>query len=724
MMKKYVLASVLLLLAAASSAQTSIDTTLQRDIKTVTVGATRISISSLPPVRGTYLMSGKKSEVIGLGNLDANIAERNARQIFAKVPGVFVYDMDGSGNQLSIATRGLDPHRGWEFNMRRDGIITNSDMYGYPASHYNIPMEAVERIELVRGTGSLQYGAQFGGMLNYVTKTGDTTRQIGLESIHSVGSFGMMSSFHALGGKTGRLQYYAYHSRRHSDGYRDNARSDYNAQGVHLQYQAGRQLSLNASLTRSIYQYQLPGPLTDSLFAANPRAATRTRSFYSPEIFIPSLSALWQAGPHTSLQWTISAVLGARNSVLFDQPATIPDTINALTLQYAHRQVDIDRFNSYTAELRLLHHYRLAGMAAVFAGGLQLMNNDLHRRQQGKGTTGTDYDLSLAGSWGRDLHFKTDNLAFFAEQKINISPTWSISPGLRIEMGASQMSGLINYLPGPLPPLRIDHRFPLFGVNTNWDLNENSSIYGGFSQAYRPVIFKDLIPGSVLERVDDNIANARGYNAELGYRGRTEKLYWDLSLFALRYNNRPGNLVVEEGNDFYILKTNVGNSMTIGVEAFAEYQCHIAHGLKASVFTSSSWFDGRYLTGLIRTGSENRDISGNRIESVPGWISRSGLSLRKGSLSGTLLYSYTAETFADPLNTVQPSATGSVGIVPAYHLLDFNGTWRMNRSLVVRFSINNLTNLSYFTKRPAFYPGPGIWPSDGRSVVLTLVLTM
>ena len=39
-------------------------------------------------------------------------------------------------------------------------------MYGYPASHYSMPLESIERIELVRGTGSLQYGAQFGGMLN------------------------------------------------------------------------------------------------------------------------------------------------------------------------------------------------------------------------------------------------------------------------------------------------------------------------------------------------------------------------------------------------------------------------------------------------------------------------------------------------------------------------------------------------------------------------------
>ena len=61
--------------------------------------------------------------------------------------------MDGAGNQVNISTRGLDPHRGWEFNNRKDGIIINSDMYGYPASHYSMPLESIERIELVEKSG-------------------------------------------------------------------------------------------------------------------------------------------------------------------------------------------------------------------------------------------------------------------------------------------------------------------------------------------------------------------------------------------------------------------------------------------------------------------------------------------------------------------------------------------------------------------------------------------
>ncbi|MGE3772862.1 MAG: TonB-dependent receptor plug domain-containing protein, partial [Gammaproteobacteria bacterium] len=185
--------------------------------------ARRNAIERLPSIDGVQIFSGKKTEVIDPTTIDANLTLKNPREIFAKVPGVFVYDMDGTGNQMNIATRGLDPHRGWEFNIRKDGFITNSDMYGYPASHFSLPMEAVERIELVRGTGALQYGAQFGGMLNYVTKRPGPEEGLSFETNNSIGSFGTLGTYNAVGGRFGPADFYAYYRNRDSDGYRDNA---------------------------------------------------------------------------------------------------------------------------------------------------------------------------------------------------------------------------------------------------------------------------------------------------------------------------------------------------------------------------------------------------------------------------------------------------------------------------------------------------------------------
>ena len=300
--------------------------------------------------------------------------------------------MDGTGNQINISARGLDPHRGWEFNIRKDGVIANSDMYGIHRSHYSVPMESIERIELVRGTGSLQYGAQFGGMLNYVSKLADTTKTFNFESFNTVGSFNLLSSYNAINGKIGKLKYYAYFSKKSRDGYRDIEHTDYDAEGITLTYDPNKKLSLRLEWARSNYEYRIPGLLTDSMFENDPNEATRTRNYFNPTINKFVIILNWQIKNNTKLQFTSSAVIGSRNSVLFDKPANIVDAINPVTLEYANRQVDIDQFNSFTNELRLLHQYKLGKNISSLATGVQYMNNDLHRTQFGKGTTGSDYD--------------------------------------------------------------------------------------------------------------------------------------------------------------------------------------------------------------------------------------------------------------------------------------------------------------------------------------------
>ncbi|RYG40044.1 MAG: TonB-dependent receptor, partial [Chitinophagaceae bacterium] len=338
-----------LLLASSASAQR--DSLASRSLDSVVIISylNQNIIKPLSPVQGSYIFSGKKTEVIELAQIPADITNKTGRQLFAKIPGVFVYDMDGAGNQINIASRGLDPHRGWEFNSRKDGIIINSDMYGYPASHYSMPLESIARIELVRGTGSLQYGAQFGGMLNYVTKQGDTTRPFSFESVNTVGSFNLLSTYNAIGGKSGKFKYYAYMHKKSRNGYRDNEHTESEAESVMFTFEPTGRLSIRAEWARSKYLYRIPGALTDSMFYADPTQATRSRNYFSPDIHIPSVNINWQIAMQTKLQLTLSAVLGKRNSVQFDKPTNVRDTIVTATGTYNNRQVDIDAFHSYTA---------------------------------------------------------------------------------------------------------------------------------------------------------------------------------------------------------------------------------------------------------------------------------------------------------------------------------------------------------------------------------------
>lgn len=717
-MKKLLVALTLFTTVAANAQGISDTIPKTLDSVFITSFLNNSIIKGLPDVQGTYIFSGKKNEIIPLTQIDADITNKTGRQVFVKVPGIFVYDMDGSGNQINVAARGLDPHRGWEFNIRKDNVITNSDMYGYPASHYSMPLESIDHIELVRGTGSLQYGAQFGGMLNYVSKQGDSTKKISFENISSAGSFKQMSTYNAVGGTVGKLQYYTYFYRKSRDGYRENEHTDSEAESVMLNYSFTPRMSLRAEWSRSTYRYRIPGPLTDSMFHADPRQSTRSRNYFSPDIHVPSLTFKWDISPNTKLQLISSALLGRRSSVLYDKPTNVKDTIVTATQQYNNRQVDIDRFNSYTAELRLLHQYKIGRSINTVAAGVQYMHNKLRRTQLGKGTTGSDYDLTLVDhTWGRDLYFKTQNIAVFAENNIAITKQFSINVGARVEVGATDLSGKIVYYPENQIPVRIEHKFPLFGASFSYKPVKFVDVYGGWSQAYRPMVFKDLIPSSTFEKIDPNIQDADGYNLELGFRGNWKFLHWDVSGYLMQYNNRFGTLALTDNSgSFYTWRTNIGNSLTKGVEMLIQVNWFLTNKTALTIFTSTTLMDARYTNAKVKSGNNNIDIRGNRVESAPAVISRNGISFKHDLFNFSALYSYTAKTYADALNTeIPPAATGAVGLVPSYGLFDMNAGVKLSKNIDLRANLNNVFNKQYFTKRPLFYPGPGVWPSEGRS---------
>lgn len=472
---------------------------------------------------------------------------------------------------------------------------------------------------------------------------------------------------------------------------------------------------------------KFPDHSQDAMFASDPRQSTRSRNYFNPDIYVPSIVIDWKLNPLTRLKWTNSGLYGSRNSVMFDAFANVKDTINPATNQYKNRQVDIDNFKSFTSELRLVHQYQIAGMTNFIAAGVQYMHNNLRRRQLGVGTTGSDFDLSVKnGVFGRDMYLKTKNIALFIENLIYITPKFTVSPGIRIESGTTNMTGTISYYdPGNLPN-KISHKFPLLGINTQYKISPLQKFYAGFSQAYRPVVFKDIIPASVLEQVDKNLKDAKGYNLEIGMNGNIRSLLtYDVSLFQILYNNRMGTMSLRnEADQAYLLRTNTGNTRTQGVEAYLEYKPVRIKSksdviTELSLFTSTSYFHARYIKGRAVADNINTDIVGNKLEGVPTWISRNGLQLQHNGLFATLQYSFVSSNFSDPLNTVTPSVNGTKGKVPSYGIWDLNTTLRFGSQYTLKAGINNLLNKSYYTKRPTMYPGAGIWSSDGRSLVVS-----
>jgi Fe(3+) dicitrate transport protein len=146
-------------------------------------------------VENMGIYEGKKSEVIIPDKLVANLATNNARQVYSRVAGLNIWENDGAGLQLSVGGRGLDPNRTSNFNVRQNGYDISADALGYPESYYTPPIEAIDRIQIVRGAASLQYGTQFGGLLNFVMRKPVADKKIQLVARQTLGSYGFYNSF-------------------------------------------------------------------------------------------------------------------------------------------------------------------------------------------------------------------------------------------------------------------------------------------------------------------------------------------------------------------------------------------------------------------------------------------------------------------------------------------------------------------------------------------------
>ncbi|MDN3583872.1 TonB-dependent receptor family protein [Mucilaginibacter flavus] len=710
--------SLLALFAATSGmaqAQKSVKDTLNLDSVIIKEGRAK----HLPNIQGTYIFAGKKTFLVYPDAGKANLATNNARMTLAKIPGFNVWEMDGAGLQLNIGTRGTDPHRSIEMNMRQNGYNTNSDAFGYPENHYNVPFEAIAEIQYVRGSAALQFGPQFGGMVNYKIKEGDSTKVLGFESNQTAGSNNFFNSYNAVGGKVGKVSYYAFYSTRRGDGWRPNAAFDYHSYYANIKYQFNSKGSIALQFSRSDYVQQIAGGLTDAQFAENNRQSFRARNFFNPEINIPALLFNYAFNPDTKLEVIAQGLFGQRNSVQFINTPNIKDTVNTSLKTFNPRQVDRDYYAGFTTEARLLHSYKLGDLKSTFTTGIRYFEETTKRKQKGVGTIASDFDLSLVKPYAIDLNLRSFNFATFAENIFQVTQAFTITPGVRYEVINSTTSGFIANGATNVG-YKGNRNFPVFGTGLQYQFANGSQLYANGSQAYRPYLYAAVTPADNLTVIDPNIKDSRGYSFDLGYRGHISYIFnYDIGGFYVRYNNRAGTInQVDAQNVSHLYLTNVGNGTAKGVEAFTEvsllrsFDSHANSDLR--LFNSLAYTHGRYVSGAINVSGKNVSLVGNHLENVPDWINRTGLTFLSGPVSSTLQLSYTSKSFSDANNTVS-SSTGAIGVVPAYHVFDWSFNYSFLKNYHISASVNNIANAKYFTRRINMYPGPGILPADGRT---------
>lgn len=694
------------------------------------------AMKHLEKVEGTAIYAGKKSEVVVMDNLTTNTATNNARQIYAQVVGLNIYENNDGGLQLNIGGRGLNPNRSANFNTRQNGYDISADVLGYPESYYTPPADAISEIEVVRGAASLQYGTQFGGLINFKLKQPNPNKKFEWISRQSLGSYDLFNSFNSFGGTVGKVGYYTYYNYKNGKDFRPNSQFDSHNAYAHLDYKFSNKTKLAFEMSYLYYLAQQPGGLTDRQFEEDPTFSNRTRNWFEVDWKLYSLRLEHSFSEKTDFSLDVFALDATRKSVGFrENRVSQQDDLDA------PRELISGNFNNWGAETRLLTRYNLFNQEnTVLFGGKYYQSNNNER--QGPGTNNSDADFNFASekfpNYSRQSDFKFPNLnfAFFGENIFNLSSKFSITPGFRFEYIKTKSEGeykKINFDIAGNPILNEDiadnrefeRAFVLLGVGVSYKPIKATEIYGNISQNYRSVTYNDIRITNPSLVVDPNITDERGFTFDFGARGRFGRyVSYDVGGFLLSYQDRLG-VIVREVSDIEEerFRGNIGDAVSYGLESFVDWNLLETFGggkdFRLNTFVNFAYTKSEY------TASKEANVKGKQVEFIPKINLKTGIHFGYKNFLGSLQYTYLSKQFTDATNSPRDfeSQSGIIGEIPAYDIMDLSLSYSFSR-FKVETGINNVLDNSYFTRRATGYPGPGILPSQPRTWYATLQIKL
>ena len=686
-------------------------------------------IERLKDFEETYVYAGKKNEVILMGLSMANLASNNARQVYSQIPGINIFQNDDAGLQLNIGGRGLNPNRSSNFNTRQNNYDISADALGYPESYYTPANEGLEEIQILRGAASLQYGTQFGGLVNFIMKKPNQEKKLEIITRNTLGTNGLYTNFTSTSYKKNNFSYFGFINYKKGDGFREN--SEFNSINYYqnFNFEINEKIKITADLTYLNYLAHQAGGLSDIMFRDNPFQSNRERNWFDINWFLYNLKYIYKVNDGLNLSLNFFGLEAKRNSLGFRTNRV--DQIDP----GEERDLIKGDFSNYGFEGRILKNYKIKNKKNYLLLGFKIYNsNSMSEQGPGSGNSTADFEFDFNNYPNyvnqSKYRYPNKNFALFGENIFYLNENLSITPGFRYENIVTKNIGFYRRINtdaagNVIYNERFDENdsrkrsFLLLGLGIGYKVNIDLDLYSNFSQNYRSVTFADISIINPAYAINPNIDDEKGYTFDFGLRGKVKDIMsFDSSLFALIYRDRIGFVqrVFPDGN-VKSERGNVGNAQILGFENLIDFNLKkilsLNNNNEMNFFINYSFINSKYLE------SEEIGIEGKSVEFVPDHNLKTGIKYGFKNLSINFQYLYMSSQFTDSSNAINGNLSGVIGEIPSYRIADLSFSYNAKK-ISYEFGVNNLLNEKYFTRRATGYPGPGIIPSAPRNYYLTL----
>lgn len=646
--------------------------------------------------------------------------ELNARRPFSikealnTTPGIHIVGEDSFGLGLNIGIRGMNPRRTSRTLLLEDGMPLFLAPYGDPSAHYSTPIDRIQRIEVVKGSGQVLYGPQtVGGMINFVTKPvpkdgvhGSLTGTLGNND------FGGVHANIGAGGERGGVMLDAL--KKKGDGVRDNHNFEIE------EYTAKGQLNINDAhkLIAKVSYYKEDSDVSETALGAveyaedayqaptgsNDSFKHERKSLQLKHIFDInddmklSTQAYYVDSNRSSFRQINDPGGNAGRSELERCPAGVNNAnfANADSCGGRHRPRD---YNYWGIEPRLDFQHNLFGIESDAVLGYRYHEEDIRRRQY-RGNNATAQSLSFlednaeqlgvpaaVADLREDIGIKVNAHSYYAQNTFYLGD-WSVTPGVRVE--DIQIKTTVRQADGDAANASLTNNQTevLPGLGVAWNGIANTTFFAGVHKGFAPPRPDRDIDDADISRTNPE----KSTNWELGLRSNYFKgLSFESTLFHTSFED----LVIQEVAGRFV---NAGESEMSGIEFAGRVDFGSIYNTPHNFYVLGSYTN--LFTAKFKKDT-NETTSGNRLPYAPRDIASVNFGYQHPvGIDARIGLDYVSQQYVDADNTRVESIDGQEGTIPSYSLLNVSVNFKPIGSKFTYFlSGHNLANKKYLVSR-------------------------
>jgi len=651
----------------------------------------------------------------------------SGNEVLRSVPGLHVQEEEGLGLRANIGIRGLNPDRSRTVLILEDGVPVALNPYGEPEMYYTPPIDRMERIEVLKGSGSIVFGPQtIGGVINYVTPSPPATPQGRVtveggsgESLRLIGGYG--GTWRKVGANAGVL-----HRRVGDIGGMFANVSDITAK---VGFRAGTRSM--AGLKLSVYDEESNSTyvgLTEAMFAADPYRHPAPDDRLRIRRYATSATHDLQVGSDATLRTVAYGYTTTRDWQRQNYAYSGDGTAVLLLPSTGNRNRG---FQVWGVEPRLQWNHRVGGVRGELDAGVRAQHEwaeDAHI----DGSTGTARTGDL-----RDYEQRTGNaFSAFLQNRFFLTSDLHLTPGVRLETFSYERritrtrvrrrnveTGQITRRPEDVDIRSGDDLAEVIpGVGLTYNSGARLNLFAGVHRGFSPPRVKDALifedrtvnmgadPGEIVSLQLDA---ERSLNLEIGARSEPRPgISLEAAGFLLDFSNQIIPPSLSAGSVAQAQLANQGATRHVGVESSLRVDWGVLASLPISLTTElkntyveATFSEDRFMVH----GADTVNVRGNRLPYAPRdlWVLGAGIE-RPGGYMLRIDAVRVGKQFTDNFQTVEPTPNGRNGLIPRHSVWNLSGSHQLPGGVTAYGAVKNVFGTTYIASRRPEGIRPGL----------------